>query len=104
MFEGFLYSGEVSGEYLTTFLIVDSIRYGVWNRTYETADGERHVKIRRTSPLIKNSAAEDGEGPDWDELSAKEDEMMLREFERRMSFNKKQVRRECQHAHASAYI
>lgn len=66
--------------------------YGMWNRTYEAADGERHVKIRRTSPLIKNSAAEDGEGPDWDELSAKEDEMMLYEFERRMSFNKKQVR------------
>ncbi|XP_024361578.1 protein GAMETE CELL DEFECTIVE 1, mitochondrial [Physcomitrium patens] len=59
--------------------------------TYEAADGERHVKIRRTSPTIKNSAAEDGEGPDWDELSAKEDEMMLHEFERRMSFNKKQI-------------
>ncbi|KAG0598286.1 hypothetical protein M758_12G061200 [Ceratodon purpureus] len=59
--------------------------------TYEASDGERHVKIRRTSPLIKNSAAEDGEGPDWDELSAKEDEMMLHEFERRMSFNKLQI-------------
>ncbi|KAG0584093.1 hypothetical protein KC19_3G184500 [Ceratodon purpureus] len=59
--------------------------------TYEAADGERHVKIRRTSPLVKNSAAEDGEGPDWDELSAKEDAMMLYDFERRMSFNKKQI-------------
>ena len=31
------------------------------------------------------------EDEDWDEISAKEDEMLLAEFERRMSFNKKQV-------------
>lgn len=59
--------------------------------TFEAADGERHVKIRRTCPVVKNLAAEDDEGPDWDELSAKEVEMMLYEFERRMSFNKKQI-------------
>jgi len=77
----------------------------VWNRTYEVADGDRHVKIRRTSPMVKNSAAEDGEGPDWDELSAKEEAMMLHEFERRMSFNKKQVRLlSCQLTEKNVYM
>ena len=42
--------------------------------------------------MLKSVEGKDGEGPDWEEESAKEDQMLLHEFERRMSFNKKQVR------------
>lgn len=60
--------------------------------TYEAADNERHVKIRRTGPMLKKSPEEEEESSSyWDEISAKEDSMLLDEFERRMSFNKKQI-------------
>jgi len=63
-----------------------------WSRTYEAADNEHHVKIRRTGPMLKKSPEEEEESSSyWDEISAKEDSMLLDEFERRMSFNKKQV-------------
>jgi len=55
--------------------------------SYNAADNECHVKIRRTGPMLKKPE----EDEDWDEISAKEDEMLLAEFERRMSFNKKQI-------------
>jgi hypothetical protein len=42
--------------------------------------------------MLKKSPEEEEESSSyWDEMSAKEDSMLLDEFERRMSFNKKQV-------------
>ncbi|KAL2623248.1 hypothetical protein R1flu_003453 [Riccia fluitans] len=64
--------------------------------SYEKADNERHYTLPRTAPdfTVQPEGWEGSvkaEGQNIDEVSAKEEKMMVDEFERRMAFNKLQI-------------
>ncbi|KAL3690870.1 hypothetical protein R1sor_004521 [Riccia sorocarpa] len=64
--------------------------------SYEKADNERHYTLPRTAPdfTVQSEGWEGSvkaEGQNIDEVSAKEEHMMVQEFERRMAFNKLQI-------------
>jgi hypothetical protein len=67
-------------------------------RAYEKADNEHHLVLPSTRPDF-SVQSEGWQGSikaadqSMDEASAKEEEMMVEEFVRRMNFNKMQVRR-----------